>query len=68
MTKPPVDPKIAAVMSAVFAIAGVFGLFELLKLTADEVAILLGSVGALLTTLRAVLLGRAHRKAIAPSS
>lgn len=65
--KPPVDPKVAAAMSAVFAILGVFGVFALLDLTADQVAVLLGSAGTLITMVRALLLGRAHRKALAES-
>ena len=63
MNKPPVDPKIAAVLSSVFAILGVFGVFAMLDLSADQVAILTGSAGTLATMLRAYLLGRAHRAA-----
>ncbi len=63
MQKPPVDPKIAALLSAVFAILGVFEVFARLDMSADQVAVLLGSIGALLTTARAMLLARAHRKA-----
>lgn len=62
--KPPVDPKIAAILSSVFAVLGVFGVFERLGLTADDTAILVGALGALATTIRAVVLGHTHRKAV----
>ena len=65
--KPPLDPKVAALMASVFAVLGVFGVFGRLELDADQVAILLGSVGAILTTIRAALLGRAHRQATKPA-
>ncbi len=61
-TKPPVDPKVAAVLASLFAVLGVFGVFTKLGLDADEVAILVGALGALGTTVRATLLSIAHRR------
>jgi len=64
MTKPPVDPKIAAGLAAVFAILGALGVFSKLELGADELAIITGALGTLLTMGRATLLSLAHRKAL----
>lgn len=61
--KPPVDPKVAAALSAVFAILGALGVFAMLGLSADQVAILVGALGTLGTMARAYFLSRAHRKA-----
>lgn len=60
--KAPIDPLIATMLGAVFGIAGVFGVFAMLELGADDVAMLTGFVGAGLTAARTFWL---RRKAMA---
>lgn len=64
--KTPKDPLIASIAGAILTVLGALNIAELLSISGDDLAMIVGALATLATAIRAIHLGAHGSKAVEP--